>query len=667
MYETNFGFTDRPFTVSPSSACFFEAAEHKHAIDELMVTVSSLNGITILTGDAGTGKTAICRQLSSRLENEFQIHFIEHCNFPTVRALLQTLLYSLTDSYEKVSEQELRLALSAELRSSYLAHLQPILLIIDEAHLLNAPFLEELRVLSDISIDGKPALQLILSGQTDLEETLIQPALSSLNQRIGCQVFLDRMTRQESEEYIEYRIKRVVTEELSFFTEDAIKFITYVSDGLPRCLNQICDHSLMLAYVQDSQVVNESIAREAFTDLQQLPLHWNDPLPAASPLEELRKDEYSKESLDKITDDPSDEYEIDSLMEDRLNQLVESEPIEAELTSEESDWDSADLFSLGNEMEAIEIGSDSEETAMCGSDLDTSESLMEPLSDNIKEEEQTVINEEALTENNKTNTIETTDEFMEIIDRYAAIDAGIDPATLPLETQQKSVASRKAFQLQPPQFHNFTQSVDSKNQNSKRPSSKADSNHVSPIQSDLNEQPESSNPIDLIDDMIPHLEESDEISEKGSLVFFDEEPKSKDQNVYEALAEELSAGGNSFEELLAAQVYEVCSETRKGVLNALNEFRNYKATEETEKSEVDSPDYDVVRPDWEDSNESAPPSVQSQFTENQQVEQTSAPAFRLDSAASSNQQNSGTSHLKGPAFGRYKNLFSRLRHKQDQG
>ena len=162
MYETNFGFTDRPFTVSPSPACYFEAAEHQHVLEELLVTISSLNGITILTGDAGTGKTAVCRQLVARLEDQFQVQFVEHCNFPTVRALLQTLLYNLTDCYEKVSEQELRLALTAEVRSSFLNHGQPLLVLVDEAHLLSVSFLEELRVLSDIAFDGKPALQLLL-------------------------------------------------------------------------------------------------------------------------------------------------------------------------------------------------------------------------------------------------------------------------------------------------------------------------------------------------------------------------------------------------------------------------------------------------------------------------------------------------------------------------
>ncbi|WP_298860300.1 ATP-binding protein, partial [uncultured Gimesia sp.] len=145
MYETNFGFKNRPFTVSPCPNCFFQATEHQNVLDELLITNSSMNGISILTGDAGTGKTAICQQLISQLENQFQIQFVEHCNFPTVRALLQTLLYGLTDSYEKVSEQELRLALNAEIRSSFLAHDQPLLVIVDEAHLLSSPFLEELR------------------------------------------------------------------------------------------------------------------------------------------------------------------------------------------------------------------------------------------------------------------------------------------------------------------------------------------------------------------------------------------------------------------------------------------------------------------------------------------------------------------------------------------
>lgn len=640
MYETFFGFKDRPFSVSPSPACFFKAAEHQNVLDEIQVTISSLNGITILTGDAGTGKTAICRQLINRLEDQFQIQFLEHCNFPTVRALLQTLLYGLTDCYEKISEQELRLALTAEIRSSFLVHGQPLLVIVDEAHLLGTPFLEELRVLSDIAFDGKPAVQLLLSGQTVLEETLIQPALSSLNQRIGCQTYLDRMTRQESEEYIEYRIHRVSTQNKRCFSAEAVKFITHVSDGLPRCLNQICDHSLMLAYMQDVQEVDEAIAREAFADLQQLPLHWNDPLPVLSPLEEMRKKEALTELDQFIDDDVLLEHDIDESIEERLHQLVDepSEIFEELATSEES-ASTEDPFSFGDGLEAIEIGS---ETVSSHTPVEMTVEM--DLEINTPVENQEPVAEADLNPVLSAVT-ETYGDFVDVVDRYAAIDAGFDPASLFGEKHQSFESTTSVFQLRAPQFQYVPQLQAqgvSDTESLKLPTEEADS--------DLGHTVEFSagNPLEQ--------NENSELEFEGAAL------NQLEPDVFQELAAEASRGEGSFEELLAAQVYEVCSETRKGLLNALNEIRNYSVPEETDPADV----YDIVQPETEEiSAVSDYPEWENDLQHDGQLETASKTSVRLDSPATEKSESSATSHLRGPALGRYKNLFSRLRRKQE--
>lgn len=645
MYETNFGFTDRPFTVSPSPSCFFEAAEHQHVLDELLVTISSLNGITILTGDAGTGKTAICRQLIVRLEDQFQVQFVEHCNFPTVRALLQTLLYNLTDCYEKVSEQELRLALTAEIRSSFLNHGQPLLVLVDEAHLLSTSFLEELRVLSDIAFDGKPALQLLLCGQTSLEETLIQPGLSSLNQRIGCQVYLDRMTRQESESYIAYRIQRVSTDKRSCFTDEAIKFITHVSDGLPRCLNQICDHSLMLAYLQDAPIVDEPIAREAFTDLQQLPLHWNDPLPASSPLDELRKGQTGARSEQKTSDSSlveyESDYEIDTVLEDQLNQLVGTSEEDSESVSEDSSWDSADLFSFGEGIEAIEIGSDSkmEQTAEAASEKQHQHEIPVPLEDRPAEPEQVKINVSTREIRETVTSPELNSGFTEIIDRYAAIDAGIDPATLPAESHGNI---KQSLQLRPPQFQSVS-----------KPQQVAQEEIESTTDSTAAALTEFAEIFDM---------DAVEIPDVPTIDFDKTELKHLSSDVLEELSREISGGNGSFEELLAAQVYEVCAETRKGLFDALKEIRNYSETTSVEVSEEELEVYDAVQPEYEEPVFSEP---ESPVFSSEQFDLPSGNSVRIDSQIDTRTRQSGTAHLKGPALGRYKNLFTRLRRKQE--
>ncbi|MFK7778395.1 MAG: AAA family ATPase [Gimesia sp.] len=646
MYETHFGFSDRPFTVSPCSTCFFQATEHKNILDELLVTISSMNGISILTGDAGTGKTVICQQVISQLENQFQIQFVEHCNFPTVRALLQTLLYGLTDSYEKVSEQELRLALNAEIRSSFLTHNQPLLLIVDEAHLLSPPFLEELRVLSDISFDGKPALQLMICGQINLEETLVQPALSSLNQRIGCQVYLDRMTRQESETYIEYRLQRVITEERVFFANDAIKLITHISDGLPRCLNQICDHSLMLAFIQELPLVEKSIVEEAFSDLQQLPLHWNEPLPTSTPLEQLQNDDCTTSSDEINHEDDSTEFEIDTLMEDRLNELVESTSDETESNSDDFDWDSSDLVSSDDENETIEIGSGFEVNDTCEEEpYEVIESVVElPSSSKVDQSLSTISVQFA----DEDQLIDSSDGFIEIVDRYAAIDAGVDPASLPVETFHKLDASSEIPKLQPPQFNSLAKSVSMEDQILKQQNLDLEEIGVSSQESNLHEEPE--------------LTENSKI---GTIDFIDDQSQDSDQDVLQALAHEISSEEETLEKLLASQVYEVCAETRKGLLDALNEISSYTDSSETKENMSASTVYDMVQPHNNEKNDSElSPLAWDHSGSSEKVNRSSTATFRFDSSTTMVEEKSTTSHLKGPAFGRYKNLFTRLRRKQ---
>ncbi|MCA9016409.1 MAG: hypothetical protein KDA77_13840, partial [Planctomycetaceae bacterium] len=300
-------------------------------------------------------------------------------------------------------------------------------------------------------------------------------------------------------------------------------------------------------------------------------------------------------------------YEIDTLMEDRLNQLAESTLSDTEAESDDFDWNSSDLLSFGDEIEAIEIGADSEVSAEIEVKQHKSEPVKQstPVADLVPEKiTRSSLNAEWM------NAPVTSDGFIEIIDRYAAIDAGIDPATLPRETRPKSEPIRPSLQLRPPRFHASVK------QDEFRPKQ----NIVPPGES-----------------------AADHKSESDSIVFEESQLKRLEPNVFQALAKEIAQDDGSFEELLAAQVYEVCSETRRGLLNALHEIRNYAESLETEAPEEETVTYDMVEPEY------AP---------------SAGTSFRLDAQPEPGQQSSATAHLKGPAFGRYKNLFTRLRRKQ---
>lgn len=283
MYEAFFGLRKRPFSATPDATCFFAPEPIQEIHDELLHRIENGQGISILTGEAGTGKTLLLRKFAKELQPRFATVFLGTANFPTRRAFLQAVLYELGQRYSGLEEQEFRLELLSHLKQLAFSGRSAVLLI-DEAHLLSERLLEEIRAIADLSEAGQPLARVILSGPLQLEENLTAPALQAFNERITCHVPLEPLTQQESVAYVEYRLRWAGGASAAPFTPDALTAIAQACNGLPRCLNQLCDHSLLLAFVAESRTVTRDIVLEALTDLKQLPLHWNHPLPADAAL-----------------------------------------------------------------------------------------------------------------------------------------------------------------------------------------------------------------------------------------------------------------------------------------------------------------------------------------------------------------------------------------------
>lgn len=278
MYESFFGLCRRPFSATPDPNSFVAVESVRQVLDELRVCVAGGQGIGILTAPPGTGKTLLCERLAAELGIAFQTVLMTNSNFPTKRSLLQSILYELGRPYNRMDEQELRLELATTVRSVRPTK-RGVVLVFDEAHLLSERLLEEIRAITNLTEDGEPLVRVVLSGNLSLEETLAGPALEALNQRVRCHVSLPMLTRQESVEYITQRLEWAGGKLEDMLTPEAVDLIAHASDGLPRCLNQLCDHSLLLAYVSERKPVTADIVREALDDLKPLPLHWNEPLP----------------------------------------------------------------------------------------------------------------------------------------------------------------------------------------------------------------------------------------------------------------------------------------------------------------------------------------------------------------------------------------------------
>lgn len=281
MYESQFLLKRRPFSATPDPRCFFSNSSIQGVLDEVIVCAEQGHGIAVVTAPAGTGKTTFCERLGLELEERFEIVKLYHASFMTRRALLQTILAELNHSYRRHEEQELRLELIPAIRALG-PHREALVLICDEAHDLNEDLLEELRMLSDLAEQGRPLVRLVLVGQPALEETLAQPSLQALNQRIRAHVYLETFDRISAVDYIDYRITWAGGRLNEVFTPDALEIICQASQGVPRCINQLCDHALLLAYVAEQKPVTGGLIREALEDLRRLPLHWHEGISARS-------------------------------------------------------------------------------------------------------------------------------------------------------------------------------------------------------------------------------------------------------------------------------------------------------------------------------------------------------------------------------------------------
>lgn len=367
MYEEFFGLQRRPFSATPDATCFVPLEGVQGALDALAVSCERGQGISVLTGETGVGKTLVGLRLAFELQPTFATAFLSHAAFPTRRALLQAILFELNRPYNRMAEQELRLELMAAIRALTPQH-QALVVILDEAHRLSLPVLDEVRMLTMLANNGMPMARVVLIGNRDLEERLADPELSAFNQRICCQVDLEPLTQVESNDYLRMCIDLAGAHPDDLFTPEALQFIAKAADGNPRCLNHLADHSLLLAFVSEQRPVTADVVRDALDDLKQLPLQWNDPMGGSEVYRGLSQAPAMEDSA------------VNLWPQSELHEADE----EHNLSETEAVSDSWKTGSLGHETSAIEIGGESAtfESSHTESLLDESDGQLTCLKDN---------------------------------------------------------------------------------------------------------------------------------------------------------------------------------------------------------------------------------------------------------------------------------------------
>ena len=268
MYQSYFGMQRRPFGAAAQLEAYFPASGQEEALATLRYCITQGRGIALLTAPPGTGKTLVCRRLISSLEPAFTAALVTHTNLTSAKALLQAILHHLALPYRSMDEQELRLTLIDFLRGQYAGGTRTVL-VIDEAQNLGIPVFEEVRMLGNLEGNVGQVVQTVLVGQPRLAGLLRQPELSALNQRIGTRASLGALNDEETLGYIRHQLQWAGVSPDKVFTQDAMAAVYEATGGIPRLINQLCEHAMLFAFLLEAPRVDQQVVEQASTDLNQ--------------------------------------------------------------------------------------------------------------------------------------------------------------------------------------------------------------------------------------------------------------------------------------------------------------------------------------------------------------------------------------------------------------
>ena len=272
MYESFYGYKERPFNVTPDARFFFPSAKHKEALDSLTYAVSQRLGFVVITGEIGAGKTTVCRTLLKRLPATTKVAVITNTLVSG-----PDLLSAVLDEFElPVKNREPRWKMIGRLNEfliKALSHDENVVLVIDEAQNLTPSVLEQIRLLSNLETESVKLLQIILMGQPELRKKLDLPKLTQLKQRVLVAYHLQPLDPMETQAYVQHR-QTLVGAASSAFTTEAIGVVYSCSRGVPRLINLLCERALLTGYAEQIKPIDHRLMREVVEDLMSDHAGW---------------------------------------------------------------------------------------------------------------------------------------------------------------------------------------------------------------------------------------------------------------------------------------------------------------------------------------------------------------------------------------------------------
>ena len=274
-YEPHYGLKAKPFSLSTDPRVLYTAPGHAEALDELLAAIRRREGLIVVTGEMGTGKTTLCRAALYQLDRKTFTTFVPD-PFLTREDLLRMLLVdfgevSINDLRQGRLSGASRPDLSYQLYE-FLTSLESVdafaVLVIDEAQHLGSPLLDEIRALSELEA-GRRLLQIVLVGQPDLETHLKQYHMRQIDQRVTTRCELQPLSREDVSGYVGHRLALAGgTRERVSFSPAALDLVYKASAGVPRVINLVCDRALSRGHLEQVAAIGPAIVAKAMQDLR---------------------------------------------------------------------------------------------------------------------------------------------------------------------------------------------------------------------------------------------------------------------------------------------------------------------------------------------------------------------------------------------------------------
>lgn len=271
MYCDYYGFSEEPFEITPDPGFLYMSPVHEDVLTSIVYGVQGRRGIIAVIGEVGTGKTILLNTALGWLSEKTKVAYVINYNVSFEDLLSMVMVKLGLATAEQTLSKIQALQRLNEFALKQLSDGGNVALIVDEAQNLSQGAMENLRLLSNMETPKHKLIQIVLSGQPELEKKLARPELRQLTERISIRRYINPLKEKEAYEYIQHRLDVAEYNGPPLFNPEAQQLIWQISKGIPRKINILCDNALLIGFRKRHEEIRSPLIRKAVNDLRWLP------------------------------------------------------------------------------------------------------------------------------------------------------------------------------------------------------------------------------------------------------------------------------------------------------------------------------------------------------------------------------------------------------------